>query len=545
MTRLGLVNGSVLEAWDRPACGDGVLIEGGRVAWIGQASEMPRADQTVDLHGATVGPGLTDAHIHLFAIASARLQVAVDRPDIRSVADMMTRLAIETAHRPTGEWAVATGFDENRLEDRRYPLRSELDAVFGGRPVLIRRFCGHTAILNSAALAALGLDDGAVAPKGGAFGRDHAGRLDGSAREAVAEMIFRAMPRPNRDALRASLRSVLQDAVALGLTAAVEAAVGFTEGFDPEWELWQELRQEMPDLPLRLGFMHQLEPAEAAARGLRPDRDVNWQAASLKFFADGIVGARTAAIREDYADVAGQGFFMRDEAELRRAIVAAHAEGWQVAVHAVGDRAVALVIECLEEAKRVAPRLDTRHRIEHAFVAPPDAYPRMKALGAVLVTQPSFLSRMNRSIWTAFGPRAEGFYQARSVLASGVEYVPSSDAPTGAFSPWAGAADAMDRGAIAGDPIGAAEALQAGEVLSGYARTGALAMGHETWRGSLRPGMAADLIAVDVDPSGAKADDVRRTQVLLTMVRGRIKHNRLTSAGWGERGAAEAGLALQ
>jgi predicted amidohydrolase YtcJ len=405
-------------------------------------------------------------------------------------------------------------------------------------PVLVRRFCGHVAVANSAALALLGLADDTPDPDGGSFGRAPDGRLDGSGRESAAERMFRAAPPIARDDLVAALRGVIDDSARLGLVAAVEAAVGFTSGFDDEFAVWNEIRRGEP-LPLRLGFMHQLDPVEARERGLMPARDADWQAMTLKYFADGIVGARTAAVSEDYADTQGRGFFVREEAELRRVIEEAHRGGWQVAVHCVGDRATSSVLDAYECAQAVLPRSDARHRIEHFFVPPVGGLARAEKLGVLVMMQPSFLTRMRRSILSAFGPRAQHCYPGRAVLDAGAVYVATSDAPTGAWSPWDGIADAVDRAADSGPPIGPAEAISVREAIHAYTVGGAYAMKQEHWRGTLAPGMAADLIALDRDPFAAGCPPLKATQVLLTMVRGEIVHDTMT-----QRGAAPAAASL-
>lgn len=525
---LRLVNGRVYRsAWDQQPA-EAMVLAGGKVAWSGARADAPAADITVDLDGATVLPGLTDAHIHLFAIAAARLQLTLTPAQTRSVDAVLAAVAARAKTAPRGQWIGGAGLDENGLAEARLPTRAELDAAAPDHPVLLRRFCGHVAVANSAALRAFGIHDQVADPEGGRFGRDPEGRLDGRADEAAAELMFRTVPAPSPGELAGALRATIADSAAMGLTAAVEAAVGFTLGHAAEDEVWRALRGDR--LPLRLGFMHQLDPADARARGLRPQPDPDWQAISLKFFADGIVGARTAAVSEPFCDCGSCGFFMRDETGLREQIIAAHADGWQVAVHAVGDRASSTVIAAYEEAARRVPRPDPRHRIEHYFVPPPGGLERLRALGALVVMQPSFLTRMRRSITAAFGPRADRCYPGRSVRAAGVTYVASSDAPTGAWSPWDGMADAVHRAADSGPPIGRDEAIDARAAYAAYCEGGAIAMKHETWRGTLAPGMAADLIVTDRDPFVADGPSLRRIEVLLTVVRGEIVHDRLTFA---------------
>lgn len=501
----------------------------GVIDWVGDGEDAPDAARVIDMQGATMIPGLTDAHVHLFAIANERQQIQLNGPGVRTVADVQRHLSMAAKATPPAQWIRAVGFDENNLAEHRYPTRDEIDAAVPDHPVIVRRFCGHTAILNSAALKLLEIGEGISDPPSGTFGRDARGRLDGSAKESAAEDIFRAIPAVDPAAMAASLRATIEDSIRMGLTAAVEAAVGFTSGFDDEFMVWNLLRQDTSFSPIRLGFMYQLDPKDAAVRGFMPRRDPDWQAMTLKFFADGIVGARTAAVTKAFADTNSHGFFMRDEADLERVIVEAHLGGWQTATHCVGDRASARIISAFEKTERALPGQKPRHRIEHYFCPPEGGLARMKALEALIVTQPSFLTRMRRSILEAFGPDAHSKYPARSVIDSGVTYVGSSDAPTGHVSPWAGMADAVDRGASLGPPIGADEALTRREAVGSYVHGGAFAMKQEDWRGTLAPGMAADFIAIDRDPFDA-ATDLGTTEVLMTVLRGAVRHDALSAA---------------
>lgn len=522
-----LINGRIYKSADDQRPADALVVLDGKIVWVGDNSDVPSARHTIDLQGATVLPGLTDAHIHLFAIASARLQVSLSGRNATSVGEVLSSLATRARQTAPGQWIHASGFDENNLLEHRYISRDELDSVVPDHPVLIRRFCGHMAFVNSAAMSMLKITEDMCDPEGGVFGRDANRRLDGTAAESAAEAIFRAIPRADRDVMVRSLRETIADCAKIGMTAAVEAAVGFTSGFDEELAVWKALRRTDEVLPMRLGFMYQLDPAEAGVRELVPEFDPNWQGATLKFFADGIVGARTAAVSVDYCDVPSRGFFLRAQGELNRVIVEAHRAGWQVAVHAIGDRAISETISAYEEAQRTAHREDPRHRIEHFFCPPADGFARMRELGALVVMQPSFLTRTRRSIDEAFGARAHQYYPGRSAICAGVQYIASSDAPTGSVSPWEGMASAIDRGASGGEPLGVAEALTAREAVSSYIR-GAYAMRQETWRSTLEPGMAADLIVLDRDPFGESILSLRETNVLMTMVRGEICHNTLS-----------------
>lgn len=523
---LTLKNGRVYRSAFDEQPASAIHVDSGRVCWIGDAAEAPPADRVIDLDNTVILPGLTDAHVHLFAIAHARLQVSLTATDVSNLSDVLSAVKKHADAIPNGQWIFATGLDENVLAERRIPLRVELDQVAPDNPVLIRRFCGHIAVVNTAALHILGLNEDVADPDGGTYGRMPDGSLDGRALESAAEAIFRTVPPFDPKVLAASLRTTILDCTRLGLTAAVEAAVGFTDGFEHEDTVWALLRTG-GGLPLRLGFMLQADPDVVAQRGYKPALDPDWQRASLKFFADGIIGARTAAVSEGYLDSPTRGFFMRPKEELARVIRDAHRDGWQIAVHAIGDVAIEHTISSFEEAQQQHPRADARHRIEHYFVPPAGGFARLKALGAMVVMQPGFLQRMNRSVRVAFGPRADGYYPGRSVIDAGVPYVCSSDAPTGILSPWVGMVEAIDRSQRRGTPIGLQEAITCREALASYTLSGAYAMKQETFRGHLDIGMAADLIVVDRDPTACSPVDLSATTTLMTVTRGEVVYDGL------------------
>lgn len=517
--RLLLTNARIYRSAFDKTPAEAILLEGDKVAWVGEADAAPPADEMVRLRGATVLPGLTEAHVHLLAIAQGRLQLSFASKPVPDIGTLLTALAERARATRAGHWVAAADLDEDRLQERRLPTRQEIDAAVPDHPVLLRRYCGHVAVLNSAALQTIGIPDSVADPVGGAYGRSSAGTLDGSAYEKAAERIFGASTTVSSRDLVASLHATIADCVRLGFTAAVEAAIGFTNGFDQEDEIWSAIRRDGP-LPMRMGFMLQLDPAEARSRRYAPAMDRDWQRTTLKYFADGIVGGRTAAVSEPYLDTGTCGFFTRPEDELRQVLVEAHRAGWQIAVHAIGDRAIDLVIAAFELAQRKFPRPDARHRIEHFFCPPANGVARMQKLGAVVVTQPNFVLRMNKSIRAAFGHRADAYYPARTLVEAGVAFAASSDAPTGILSPWVNMAVASDRAASTGSPIGVHEALHVRQAIASYTAGGPYAMMQERWRGELIPGMAADVVVVDRDPVACSPERLAETRVLMTIVRG-------------------------
>lgn len=500
-------------------------MQDGEIIWLGDRGDAPGADRVVDLQGASVLPGLTDAHIHIFTMALSRLQIdfASRKPD--SVDAVLDLLRQENARSSGADWLQGCDLNEARLAEGRMPNRRELDEAVGNRPVLLRRYCGHVAVFNTAAMRLLGLGDHQPDPQYGHFERFDDGSLNGLAYERAAEAIFRVAPVPPAHLIRQGIRDAVADCTKVGLTSLVEAAVGFSIGYDRENEIWESLRDDA-DLPVRFGFMAQLDAREAAARGLAPSFDRRWSRETLKFFADGIVGGRTSALSEPFCDRGGTGTFMLAESEIEEAILEAHAAGWRVAVHATGDRAVELVAGAYERAHASLPA-DRRHRIEHCFCPSLGVFPRLRKIEAMVVTQPSFLWRMGNSIRAGLGSRTDYAYPVRSVTDADALLALSSDAPTGLFSPWDGVRSAMDRLSSGGQVLGPREAVTARDAIRGYVAGGALAMRHETFRGRLQPGFAADLMVLDRDPFDLSAEQLSRTRSILTMMAGRIVHQDL------------------
>jgi predicted amidohydrolase YtcJ len=518
-----LRNGLLAVAAHDGAEPDSLLIEDGRIRWIGRRGEAPSADRIIDLQGSRVVPGLTDAHAHLFMRAQELMHVGLG-PKTAAVAALLERLRRACTAAGHDEWVMSADYSEQFLAERRHPTRSELDAVAGGRPILLRRTGGHLSVANSAALALAGFDVNTPDPQGGAIERAN-GQLTGVLTENAADLVAALMPPPSRTRTIAAIREVAGECLRYGIVAVVEAAVGFNNGFETEWNIWNELR-DAGGLPLRMGFMLRIDPATAKQFGLAPSEiDDRWQVRTLKFFVDGIIGARTAAFSEPYADRDTSGLFMEDPADLRAKVIEAHAAGWQLAAHVIGDRGIANWLDCLEAAQHAAPRADPRHRLEHFAVPAANATERVRALGAIVVPQYGFLHRLGVSFAEAVGPsRAQRLYPGRSLREAGIVIAGSSDHPIGPLSPHLGIATAINRATSDGFVLNETEALTPRQALEAYTEGGAYAMGHEG-RGRIAIGALADLAILDRDVLESASGTIADTRARLTLVQGEIAYS--------------------
>lgn len=526
-----LIDGGVIQtlAPERPHA-ESMLIEAGHVTWIGSSADAPRAERVLDVQGRTVLPAFIDAHSHLYWMAEDRLQCDVGGSDIRNIPDLLERLRAQAIVKGENEWVIAVGVNEFRLREGRLPTREELDSISDGRPVAVKRTCGHAIVASSKALERIGIGADTPDPFGGIIERSQ-GRPNGILRERAADLLLRELPTPSASALVDSLQVIAQAYLACGVAGATEAAVGFTTTVDKEWQVWELLRGRR-SFPLRMAFMLRASPAELASRGLRPSGiDLDWQIDALKFFADGTVGSRSAAVSEPYqGSPCGCGLLMQTPEQLSTDILGAARAGWHIAVHAIGDRGIDLTASIFEEVRRCCPGFP-RLRVEHLAMPTPDALRRLQQAIAIVVPQHAFLSEMGDAFVSTLGlERAERLYPGRSLLDQGLIVAGSSDAPASPMSPFVGIAAAMTRSTRSGRVLNAGERLTAHEAIAMYTTGAAAAVGHTNKRGVLRPGAVADVIVLDRDPLRASAAQILGTRVEATIVGGRIAHE-----NWGQR----------
>jgi predicted amidohydrolase YtcJ len=479
---------------------NGLLVEGGSVVAVGPHDQLEgRADTVHEFAGATIVPGLRDAHLHPVPYASSlggvSLKTAVDLED---VADRL-RAAPAAGRGPV----VALRFDDETIAERRLPTRTDLDAALRDRPVLIHRYCGHVAVANSAALELAGIDPSTPDPEGGVIDRDAAGAPTGVLRETAIEIVSRALA----GALRVSERQLIEAMRALaglGLTsigAMVRLGDGPWSSLGNEGEL---LASVAADLPIRVhGYIIANSVAELdEGRRLLTDRGPRLRWAGVKRFADGSLGGHTAAMIEPYADAAGETGTMRLgplDLELTRACMDM---GGTAAVHAIGDRACREVIDLFEHAG--APRGGCR--IEHASVIRRQDILRMARLGIIACVQPAFLGSESQWLADRVGrERLADTYPFESMRRSGVTLAAGSDSPVEPPDPWHGIGLARDRAGVTPE-----EGLAPHHALDLFTHGAAGALGEPS---PLRVGSPADAIVVDRNPLTASSDEIRHTRV--------------------------------
>jgi predicted amidohydrolase YtcJ len=457
-----------------------LAVAGGKVIACGGREVMAlRGNRTrvVDLAGSAVLPGFNDAHAHVVYYGLTRF--AADLTGARGIDDILERLREHARRLKPGEWLLGMGYRTDELTERRQPHSTELDRATGDRPAFIDERGGHARVANSAALEAASITADTPNPHGGRIGRDLNGAPNGLLLEAAMRMVADVQPKP---ALGRRIEGIVkaQDLlVSRGITS-VGAAVN--RGFADDLRAFEQLACE-GSLKVRVNEFLSWELLEAAGDlGVRAGfGGAMLRAGPIKVFVDG--GAERVAMRS------GGGVWRTTREELRDLVAKATAAGLQVAAHAIGDAA----IEAMCDAVEASGGTRLRHRVEHCTICPPDLQERLARLSMVAVMQP-MAARFSRVASTIFFPVRDRADLAphRRLMKAGVTVAFSSDLPVSPDpNPWPGIRVAVD------DPVNGVSLLAA---LRAYTSAGAFASFEEHVKGTLEPGMLADLQVYRGDP---------------------------------------------
>lgn len=529
-----LVNARVLTMDPARPRARSVAVAGGRVVAIDpDPADLP-ARELVDLHGAALLPGFHDAHNHMAGFGLALTEIDLRPPAVRSLQEVYAAVRRRARDTAEGGWVIGSGYDQNKLGA--HPDRDALDKAAPGHRVWLRHTSGHMCVVSSLVLTDLGIADHAVDVPGGKVVTDAAGRPTGLLEERAQELAGRLVhPYPVAVLAGAIDRAGVQY-LAEGITSVTEAGIGGGwVGLSPVELAAYTAARDSGRLRVRVELMiasQALHPLDAHAGdgielgldlGLRTGFGDDWlRIGAMKIFTDGSLVGLTAAMHEDFAGSPGnRGYLQEDAAELTATIIAAHRSGWQVAAHAIGDRAIDVALEAYATAQRRYPRADARHRIEHFAVSRPDQVARAAELGVIAVPQGRFATELGDGMLGAAGPsRAGWLYRQRSLLAAGMTLPGSSDRPVVSGAPLLGVHDMVNRRTGSGAPFNAGEAVTAEQALRAYTSGSAYASHAEHVKGTIAPGKLADLVVLSDDPTQVSPGAIADIQVLATYVGG-------------------------
>ena len=515
------VNGYTLDAGNRTLRFTGLLIgDDGRVKQlIERGDKRPRGVPRADGGGRTLIPGLIDAHGHVMGLGFQAIQL--DLTGTTSLADLQTKLAAYAASNSNPLWIVGRGWNQELWADKRFPTAADLDRAVPGRPVFLTRIDGHAAVANSAALARAGVTAKTATPTGGRIEKGAAGAPTGLLIDAAANLVEDKIPplqpRERDRAFLAAQEIMLSN----GLTAVADMGTSVDD--------WLVMRRNGDANRLRvriLSYSASVEPMLTIAAGqptpwLYRDR---LRMAGVKLYADGALGSRGAWLKAPYADAAGtRGLQFLDDAKLRNLMSRAAMDGFQVAVHAIGDAANAQVLAGIEELAQTYTG-DRRWRIEHAQIVDLADLPRFGRSGIIASMQPVHQTSDRLMAEVRLGPaRLGGAYAWRSMTAAGARLAFGSDFPVESPNPFHGLAVAVSREDAQGQPPGGwrpEERVSLTTALAGFTKDAAYAGFAEDRLGTLEPGKHADFILIDRDIFAVSPAQMRDTTVLETWVGG-------------------------
>ncbi|MDI3403193.1 amidohydrolase [Streptomyces cavernicola] len=507
-----------------------------------------RADRVHDLAGAPVVPGFHDAHHHLGPRGLEMRMCDVSPAAVRDLDGLYAAVARHADRLAPDAWVLAVNYDDDKLGG---PITREgLDKAAGGRPAWVLHCSHHSGVVNTEAIRRMGYENPADLPDGEGCWVER--RPDGEPTGVIAErsldLVHRLIRPAPFDAFLDALELGGRAALADGLTSVTEPGIaGSLTGNGPQDLAAYLTAVDQDRMGVRMTVMpeasvlHPLgDPASGESHQLLPQQgpfgldlglrtglgDDRLRIGGVKIFSDGALTARTAAMCEHYVDEPGQRGLLHEDAEnLRQRILQAHLAGWQVATHAIGDRAVQTVLDAYEHAQSVLPRPDVRHRIEHFGVADHRQVEQVLRLGVVPVPQGRFLSELGDVYVRNIGPeRGRNLYRQRSLLDAGIEVPGSSDCPVVSGSPLLGIQALVSRVLPDGSVLSPAECLTPYQALRAYTHGSAYADHQEHRKGSLSRGKLADFTVLSDDLLAVAPQRIGELVVLATVVGGVVRH---------------------
>ncbi|MCR4398350.1 MAG: amidohydrolase [Firmicutes bacterium] len=516
---------------DRPTA-RAVAVSDGRFAAVGSNEEIlalrstglsaagsarATATEVVDLRGLTVVPGLIESHVHLYWLGQSLAQL--DLSDCRSIEEMRRLISRRVEKIPPGAWVLGWGWHQERFRERRDPGLADVDDITPLNPLYLVRSCTHTALVNSAALREAEIRSFTPDPPGGKIVRDPEGRPTGLLHETAMQLVSGRVPEPDERGKAEILLAAMNHVASQGMTTVHSIDSGL-------WDVFHGIRSSGV-MPVRVYLSEPLTSEEEIRLVTRrTGHGDEWlRTGAVKFWADGAFGPRTAALREPYADDPGNtGLLVHEPHVLKRLVTTATRVGRQVMVHALGDRAMDVTLDAIEEAVRIGAK---RPRIAHCGLVDQGVLRRMVSLGVVADLQPAFMPHEHEWMPRRMGPSRDAVtYRVRTLMEAGVRCTAGSDAPVHKANPMTGIFGAVARTGFDGRPPGGwnpSERVSAAEALCMFTANGAYAEFAENEKGIIREGFLADMTVLSEDLLKSDPMDIPAVRVMMTVVGGEIR----------------------
>ncbi|MGD9397908.1 MAG: amidohydrolase [Candidatus Thorarchaeota archaeon] len=525
-------NGKIITMDKNESIAEAMAIKFERIVFVGSDTDVKAfiGDDTkvLDINGRTVIPGLIDSHAHFMDVGSTR-EIYVDLSEeagIGCIADIQTKLKERAKRTPKGEWIFGYQEDDSKLEEKRHPTRWELDEVSTEHPIIVTTVGGHFWMANSKAFELVGVTKDSPDPIGGKFDRDpESGEIIGYLHEEAYNVLRPdGPPKPTREESYSGAKEILQECAAVGLTCVYDLVD------KPEMRAAIDLKNN-GELPIRVRVDVTIDLIEeldklGIYRGLGDD----WlRICGVKFFFDGAISARTAAVSEPYLNQPDFfGVFATTEEIARDTLAYAYEKGYRISAHANGDRAIDLYLDIIEELQAKYPREDPRNRDIHCTVVNPKIVQRIKKLGVLPTIFGPYVYYHGDKLIPAFGEkRLEWMFAARSFLDAGVMIAAHSDHPCAPYPPLMAIHALVNRTTKAGNPIGRSQRISVMEALKLYTTHAAYHQFDENKLGSLEVGKLADFVVLSDDILTVPIENIIDIIVDMTVIDGTVVYQRM------------------
>ncbi len=504
---------------------EAMAVRDGRVAAVGRDDEILKlkgsATTVIDLAGHFAMPGFNDAHMHLANAGFRRLTVELG--GVKSLTEFRDRIRERVQAAGPGEWIVGGGWDQTLWPVKEMPSRWDIDEVTTDHPVFLQRVDGHVAVANTKALQSASITVASRDPQGGKIDRDSNGQATGILRETAREAVTAVIPRPTRDRRRQAIETALQELAQSGVTSAQDNSdAGDAQLSWDDFQILEEIERG-GKLTARvsewMAFNDQLSNLQAH-RASHRQSDNMLHTGMLKGFLDGSLGSRTAALVDPYADNAVNfGLPQYDQAKLTEMTKERVDAGFQIGFHAIGDKGVQMALD----AFAAGARPDLRLRIEHAQVTNPLQVSKFKELKVIASMQPNHLLTDMNWAEARLGPqRAAHSYAWAEFLKRGVTLAFGTDYPVEPVTPFRGLYAAVTRKSEDGkQEYYPEQKLNIEQAIAAYTTGSAFAEYAEKEKGTLAPGMLADLVVLDRDITSVAPEKILGAKVLRTVVGGK------------------------
>lgn len=525
------VNGITLDKAGKVVRFNGLLIDkDGKVAKLLERKDKrpERPDFKTDGKGLTLMPGIIDAHGHVMGVGFQAL--TLDLSAAKSLDEAKTMVAAWVQRYPDRKWVLGTGWNQEAWGLGRFPTAADLDAVVSDRPVWLERVDGHAGWANSAAMATAGVTAKSVSPTGGRIEKTGTAP-SGVFVDAAMELIQKFVPEPlarERDLAFVKAQQIL---LSYGITGIADMGTSLDD--------WMTYRRAGDNGGLHIRILSYAGgvPAMIQIGGPGPSPwlyNDKLRMVGVKLYSDGALGSRGAWLKRPYHDAPNEtGLGFLTDAQLRNLMSRAAMDNFQVAVHAIGDKANAQILDAIDELA-LTYKGDRRWRVEHAQIVDPADIARFGQHGTIASMQPVHQTSDRLMAEARLGPdRLAGAYAWESMLKAGSRLAFGSDTPVENPDPFAGIAAAFTREDASGQPLGGwqpQERVTREQALAGFTTSAAFAAFAEDRLGSLAPGMRADFILIDTDPLMATPAEIRAIKVQETWVGGRPVYTRKRAA---------------